>query len=236
MEKQRRWAMSASMYRNRKTTQGGFTLVELLVVIAVISILVGMLLPALENAVSAAHQIACMSKMKQISLAVSLYSDEKGGYIPYNFASSYNFLYNRVSVTTGTPFPYYLEVPEAYLDSNSLSNNAPPISMCPNGGRDGTTEDKTAAGAPNFTYGFNTFIKEIRLNSVPNPSNRLLLGELDGNGGYSLSRRDYFQYQHNGFTNIMYVDSHAAPLLYFDVPYFYDDVPTNDPDDFYKTH
>lgn len=60
----------------------GFTLVELLVVIAVISILAGMLMPALENAIIAGHSIACKNNLKQCSLALFSYSSDYNDYMP----------------------------------------------------------------------------------------------------------------------------------------------------------
>jgi prepilin-type N-terminal cleavage/methylation domain-containing protein/prepilin-type processing-associated H-X9-DG protein len=61
-----------------KTFRGynSFTLIELLIVIAIIAILAGMLLPALSKAREAGRKALCVSNQKQVALAFMLYLDD----------------------------------------------------------------------------------------------------------------------------------------------------------------
>lgn len=69
-------------FRSRPQAAGGFTLVELLVVVAIIAVLIGLLLPAVQAARGSARRTQCASNMRQVTLGVIHYSEIHRGRFP----------------------------------------------------------------------------------------------------------------------------------------------------------
>jgi prepilin-type N-terminal cleavage/methylation domain-containing protein len=101
----------------RPLARGAFTLVELLVVIAVIAILAAIVLPVFAQAREKARQTTCVSNMRQMGLAVQMYGQDYDERLPL------------AATATNTSFLNWHNLVDPYVKSSQIwvcpSYNAP---------------------------------------------------------------------------------------------------------------
>ena len=195
-----------------------FTLMEMLVAIAILAVLVALAFPALNAARDRTHVAGCLNNLRQIGVAALAYAGDNNGYLPQG---------DTPKTTPGTGnlvWPYkiapYLGIKDfakTYQDA-ALARRSP--FACP------AEKDFSAAAAPWIHYSLTRHLNErifgdlsrVPLAAIRSPSKWMIVSDsfkswnlLTDSAGKMTNEQGVTR-RHRGIPNFLYADGHAAPF------------------------
>jgi len=160
------------LVKGKMNTNRAFTLIELLVVIAIIAILAVLLLPALSRAKETARRTACASNLRQVNLAIRLYTEDYSDSLPV--------------LPDPNPYPngvgaYYKQLVKGYLGLTGPASSNENVFICPS---DRIVQTQLMHAFTSYTFnGYETDSIAIpritgqKLAAIKTPTKAVLAGE-----------------------------------------------------------
>jgi prepilin-type N-terminal cleavage/methylation domain-containing protein/prepilin-type processing-associated H-X9-DG protein len=191
-----------------------FSLIELLVVTAILAILAGLLLPALGRSKAKAYNAACGNNLRQLGLAIRVYSDDNQQRLP-----SAEILPSDPVYPTN-PLPRICDVLASYVGRAAGTNtNSATVFKCP--------LDKIGRfAAEGSSYEWNADLNGHRMDETRTDTAFLLLKKGDFSGGITnfvmtfppgttpllLDYDEFHPRPPKPGKNVVFMDGHVAPL------------------------
>jgi len=218
--------------------RGGFTLVELLVVIGIVTVLIAILLPALNTARADAQTLQCLSNLRQLVVAANEYVDANNGSYPSAQYSTFQsplvtaYAWDFTTITNITTGAHSVVPGLLWQGQTSAA-----VQQCP------SFDGASNAGADPYTgYNYNTsyighgqgefVVAPAKQSQVKYPSRCALFGDGQYAAGADKFMRAPFPptiggvtdqafknqaagtqgFRHRGGTNVAFADGHAETL------------------------
>ncbi|HRI14560.1 MAG TPA: type II secretion system protein [Verrucomicrobiota bacterium] len=197
-----------------RSSRRAFTLVELLVVIALMAILAGLLLPVLGRAKAKAYNAACMNNLRQLGIATRIYADNNRERLP-----SAEILPSQ-PIDPQHPLPRICDVLASYVGRTAGTNtNSATVFKCP-------ADKKGRFAAEGSSYEWNADLNGHRIDETRTDSAFLLLKPGDFSGGVTnffltfppettpllLDYDEFHPRPPKTGKNVVFMDGHVAPL------------------------
>lgn len=198
---------------NTRRACAAFTLIEVLVVVAIVSILAALLFSGLQNLQSRAERTKCAANLRQVGVGISLYTQENDLVTPrldhQIVQDLFPYLYpntTSIPVISGTGFPPELlhtvfACPSMHRDTGNSSArsygyNAPLISS-----PDNPAENKTGTRSP-----------RLKMQILAQPTKVMLYGDTWNSSAIQFSRIAQITARHGGSFNVLMADGRVENI------------------------